>query len=236
MSKQPIWKKLFGYFSVFEWTLYLTSVCVITLAFCLGEDFKWLTLISSLVGVSALIFLAKGNVIGQFLVILFAILYALVSYQQRYFGEMITYLGMSLPSAAVACVSWIRHPSNKGASEVSIAKMTEKKWLFCALFTLIITFVFYFILRYFHTNNLILSTVSVATSFFASMLTIFRSPYYALAYGANDLVLIGLWTCSCFVSLAYLPMVVCFVAFLSSDSYAFFNWKRLAKEQNRRKS
>ena len=236
MSTQPIWKKLLRYFSVFEWTLYLSSVFFITLAFCLGGNFEWLTLVSSLVGVSALIFLAKGNAIGQFLVILFALFYALVSYQQRYFGEMITYLGMSLPSAAVACVSWLKHPSDKGASEVAVAKLTPKKCLFSALSTVAVTAAFYFILRYFNTNNLILSTVSVATSFSASLLTIFRSPFYALAYAANDLVLIGLWVCSCFISLAYLPMVVCFVAFLANDGYAFFNWKRLAKEQNRRKS
>lgn len=224
--------KILQYFTPFEWCLWIGSVVTIAAAFALGGDFKPLTLVSSLVGVTALIFLAKGNVIGQFLVIAFAILYALVSWQQRYFGEMITYLGMSLPSAAVACVSWLKNPSDKGASEVQVARLTHKKCVWLVISTLAVTAAFYFILKYFHTNNLVLSTVSVATSFVASMLTIFRSPLYAVAYAANDLVLIGLWVFACFSSLAYLSMVICFIAFLLNDLYAFFNWKRIQKRQS----
>lgn len=223
--------KFLRYFSIFEWCLWGASVLSITLAFLLGGEFYTLTLIASLVGVTALIFLAKGNLIGQLLVIIFSILYAVVSYQQRYFGEMITYLGMSLPSAAVACVSWLKHPSGKGVSEVKIAQMNAKKWLWLCISAAFVTALFYFILRALNTNNLIVSTVSVTTSFFAAMLMIFRSPYYAIAYSANDIVLIILWIASCFSSLAYLPMVICFAAFLFNDGYAFVNWRRMKSRQ-----
>ncbi len=224
-------KKILGYFSVFEWLLWSGSTLVITLAFVLGGEFYPLTLIASLVGVTALIFLAKGNVLGQALVVLFSILYAAVSYSERFYGEMITYVGMTLPSAVAACVSWLKNPSGKGRSEVKIAQMTKKKWVVLCALTAGVTAAFYFVLKYFDTNNLPVSTLSVATSFFASMLTVFRSPYYALAYAANDLVLIGLWSYACFSSLSYLPMVVCFVAFLFNDGYGFFNWRRMQKKQ-----
>lgn len=224
-------KKLWQYFSNFEKGLWLGSVLVITLSFCLGGDFYPLSLIASLVGVTALIFVAKGNVIGQFLCVVFSILYALVSYTQRYFGEMITYLGMSLPSALVACVFWLKNPSKAGKSEVQIAKMTGKKTAFLCVSSLLVTVLFYFILRYFHTNNLYLSTLSVTTSFLASMLTIYRSPYYAVAYAGNDLVLIGLWLYACFSSLAYLPTLLCFFAFLFNDLYGFYSWKKRQRTQ-----
>ena len=220
------------YFSPFEWTLWIGSVAVIALSFLLGGEFHILTLIASLVGVTALIFIAKGNVIGQFFVIVFSALYALVSLEQRYYGEMITYLGMSLPAAAVACVSWLKTPSKQGKNEVQVATMSATKWFWLVLSTILVTFAFYFILRFFNTNNLLVSTISVTTSFLASMLIILRSPYYALAYAANDIVLIVLWTFSSFLSIAYLPMVICFVAFLLNDLYAFYNWKRMQKRQN----
>lgn len=224
-------KKFLRYFSIFEWCLWGASVLSITLAFLLGGEFYTLTLIASLVGVTALIFLAKGNLIGQLLIILFSILYAVVSYQQRYFGEMITYLGMSLPSAVIACISWLKHPSGKGVLEVKISQMNAKKWLWLCISAALVTLLFYFILRALNTNNLIVSTVSVTTSFFAAMLMIFRSPYYAIAYSANDIVLIILWIVSCFSSLAYLPMVICFAAFLFNDGYAFVNWRRMKSRQ-----
>ncbi len=224
-------KKVFAYFSPFEWGLWGVSTLAIALSFSLSGDFHTLTLIASLLGVTALIFLAKGNVIGQFLIIAFSILYALVSWEQRYFGEMITYLGMSLPSAAVACVSWLKNPSDKGASEVKVSSMTAKKWLWLSVAAIAVTVAFYFILAYFNTNNLIVSTISVTTSFFASMLMILRSRAYAVAYAANDIVLVVLWIAACFQSLSYLPMVVCFIAFLFNDLYAFINWKRIQNRQ-----
>ena len=225
-------KKLLQYFSPFEWGLWGGSMIAIALSFCLGESFHPLTLLASLLGVTSLIFIAKGNVVGQFLVMLFSILYALVSLEQRYFGEMITYLCMSLPAALVACITWLKNPSKRGKNEVKVATVSKVKLFWIALTALAVTALFYFILAYFHTNNLIVSTVSVTTSFLASALLIFRSRFYALAYAANDVVLIVLWVCSSFSSFAYLPMVVCFVAFLFNDLYAFYNWKRI---QNRQK-
>ena len=77
------------------------------------------------------------------------------------------------------------------------------------------------------------STVSVATSFFAAYLTFLRSPYYALAYTANDIVLIVLWVISSFQDPSYLSMVACFVMFLFNDLYGFFNWLKMQRKQAR---
>ncbi len=224
-------KKFFRYFSIFEWALWLGSVAVITVAFFLSGEFYPLTLVASIVGVSALIFLAKGNVVGQFLIIAFSVLYAIVSIRFRYWGEMITYLGMSLPAAVFACVSWLKNPSKQSKNEVEVAQMTKKKWLLCILFSLFATVIFFFILRYFQTANLLLSTLSITTSFLASALVFLRSRYYALAYAVNDVVLIALWVLASLQSLSYLPMVVCFIAFLFNDGYGFINWKRIQERQ-----
>ncbi len=224
-------KALFRYFSPLEWGLWTSSVTLITLAFLLCGEFYPVTLIASLVGVTALLFLAKGNVIGQFLTILFSILYAVVSIRFRYWGEMLTYLFMSLPAAAFACVSWLKNPSNRGKSEVAVASMTAKKWGLCVGLSLVATLLFFFVLRYFHTPNLALSTLSITTSFLACSLVFLRSRFYALAYAANDVVLILLWILASIESLSYLPMVLCFLAFLFNDVYAFFNWKRIQTRQ-----
>ena len=116
-------QKILSYLSPFEWGLWACSSVVIILSYILGGDFYILTLIASLVGVSSLIFIAKGNVIGQFLIIAFSLLYGWVSLKFRYYGEMITYVFMSLPSAVVACVTWLKNPSEKGKAEVKIAKL-----------------------------------------------------------------------------------------------------------------
>lgn len=225
-------KKTLGYFSKFEWSLWGISTVIVILSYIVSKDYYPLTLIASLLGVTALIFLAKGNVIGQFLTVLFSILYGIISFRFRYYGEMITYLCMSAPSAAVACVSWLKNPSDKGRSEVKISTLTKRKFIYLSFSAVAVTFVFYFILRYFDTENLLISTLSVTTSFFASMLLIFRSPFYAVAYAANDVVLITLWILASISQLSYLPMVFCFSAFFFNDLYAFINWKRMHKRQS----
>ena len=227
-------RRLLKFLSPFEWALWICSMLVITVSFFLGADRYLLTLVASLLGVSALIFIAKGNVIGQFLIIGFSILYGIISWEFRYYGEMITYVFMSLPSAIVACVSWLRHPSKAGKSEVEISPMTAKKWTLLSLSAGAVTAAFYFILKYFDTANLPLSTLSVTTSFFAAMLLILRSPYYAIGYAFNDVVLIGLWILASMNSISYLPMVFCFLTFLVNDSYGFINWKRIQTRQNAR--
>ena len=126
-------KKLLSYFSIFEWCLWLGSVVAILLAYLYSGDFYFLTLIASLVGVSSLIFIAKGNVIGQFIVIVFSALYAVISYRFGYYGELITYAFMSAPSAVFACITWLKNPSKAGKSEVKVATMSASKWIFTAV-------------------------------------------------------------------------------------------------------
>ncbi len=188
-----------------------------------------MTVAASLVGATALIFLAKGDALGQLLSIVFAILYATISFWCRYYGEMITYVGMTLPSAAVALISWLKNPYAE--CEVKVSKVSPRKWIFLFGSAIVVTALMGWILWYFDTANLLFSTISVTTSYIASMLTIFRSPYYAVAYSFNDIVLIILWTLMTMESLAYLPMIICFIVFLVNDLYGFVNWQAMKKRQ-----
>ena len=220
----------FGSLTRFERMLWISSMAMVALSYLLSPQGDVLSLSASLVGVTSLIFIAKGYVIGQVLVVVFAILYGIASYEQRYYGEVITYLGMTGPIAVAAIVSWLRHQF-EGSAEVQVAHMTPRKWLQVVVFTLLVTVAFYFILRALGTASLWVSTLSVATSFSASYLTYLRSPYYGIGYGANDVVLIVLWAIASAKDIAYLPMVACFVMFLANDIYGFINWRRMRRRQ-----
>ena len=91
--------------------------------------------------------------------------------------------------------------------------------------------VFYFILKALGNANLLFSTISVTTSFLASYMTFMRSPYYAIGYSANDIVLIILWIMASIENISYLPMIACFVMFLANDLYGFINWRKMEKRQ-----
>ena len=97
--------------------------------------------------------------------------------------------------------------------------------------TAVVTFGFYLIFKYFHTANLLPSTLSIATSFVAVYLTFRSSPYFSLAYALNDVVLIMLWTMANFENTRYLSVVVCFMALLCMDLYGFISWKAMKRQQ-----
>lgn len=215
----------------FEIMLWLASLTAVMLS-ALSGKLSALSVTASMIGVTALIFVARGDVLGQFLTLLFSVLYAVVSFKQHYYGEMITYLGMTAPMAALSAVSWLRHPYKRGENEVRVARLSKKQIVLMIVLTAAVTVLFYFVLRLLKNARLAVSTVSVTTSFLASYLTFCRSYWYALAYAANDIVLIVLWIISSIADPAYISMVICFTMFFFNDIYGFINWQRLYKRQN----
>lgn len=221
------------YFTKAELALWICSVALIVIAFCIWDRVNFLTLAASLIGVTSLIFCAKGNPVGQVLIIIFAVLYGIISWMVAYYGEMITYVGMTAPMAVYALIVWLKHPFAGKRSEVKVNRLRAREYLFMFLLAAAVTVAFYFILEAFHTANLIPSTISVTTSFVAVYLTARRSPFYALAYAANDVVLIVLWSMAAAADPSCLSVVICFCVFLVNDLYGFINWMRMQRRQAR---
>ena len=223
-------KRPLAYFTKFELILWTSSVAVILTAFLIFDRVGWLSLAASLIGVTSLIYCAKGHPVGQVLIIVFAILYGVISYGCAYYGEMITYLGMSAPMAVFSLVSWVRN-SISGRREVRVGRISSLEMCLLLLLDAAGSCAFFFILRSLGTSSLLFSTISVCTSFAAAYLTMRRSPLYALAYAMNDIVLIVLWVIAALRDPSYLSVIICFTVFLVNDLYAFVNWGRMKRRQ-----
>lgn len=208
-----------------EWLLWVGSLGIVILSNMLSAEPDLLTLIAACVGITSLIFAAKGNVWAQILMVAFSILYGIISWRFRYWGEMITYLGMTMPMAIWSTITWIKNPAENG-KEVAIQKLNRKHIAGLLFFGTITTVVFYYILYVLKTPNIVFSTISITTSFLAASLTMLRSSYYALGYASNDIVLIVLWALASMENPAYIPVVVNFVIFFFNDMYGFVSWKR----------
>lgn len=226
-----MFSKITHYFTKGELALWLSSVVLILVSFFLFDGESYMTLAASLIGVTSLIYNAKGNPFGQLLMVVFSLLYGMISYTFSYYGEMLTYLGMTMPMAVFALIAWLRHPYQGNHAQVQVNRLSQKEMVWMWILTGIVTAVFYFVLAYFDTANIIPSTISVTTSFLAVYLTFRRSPYFALAYAANDVVLIVLWILATRTDGRYLSVVVCFAAFLVNDLYGFVSWRQMQKRQ-----
>lgn len=206
------------------------SVALIAAAFLAFDRENFLSPAASIVGVTSLIFIAKGNPLGQALTIVFSVFYGIISFSFGYYGEMMTYLGMTAPMAGAAMVSWLKNPY-KDSAEVAVNSLKPRElWIMLPL-AAAVTAAFYFLLRALGTANLLPSTISVTTSFLAVYLLFRRSPFYALAYAANDIVLMVLWAMAAAEDISYFSVLICFVVFLANDVYGFFSWIKMRKRQ-----
>ena len=220
----------FRLLSRFEWALWLGSLLLVSASYWITPEQDWLNFIASLIGVTSLVFIAKGHLFGSILSIVFSTFYAIISVRFHYYGEMITYALMVLPISVISLVAWIKHPY-KDTEEVEVGGIAKKHLYLMPILTVLVTGGLFFVLRWLGNANLMVSTISIATSFIASYLSVLRSPYYALAYVANDIVLIVLWILAGLEEPSYAPMVLCFLAFLANDLYAFINWRRMERRQ-----
>lgn len=226
-----MFKKITNYFTKGEILLWTASVVFIMMSFLIFDRENYLTLLASLIGVTSLIYNSKGNPAGPFLMIIFSLLYGFISFKFAYYGEMLTYVGMTAPMSFFALIAWLKNSNNGNKSEVKIASLKIRDIVFIIPVTIIVTLIFYFVLKAFHTANLLPSTISVTTSFLAVYLTYKRSSFFALAYAANDVVLIILWILASLSDISYLSVMVCFVVFLINDIYTFINWTKIKKRQ-----
>jgi len=224
-------KQLFSSLTIIDYSIWSAAMLFITASFLIFDRTNFLTLAASVIGVTSIIINAKGHPLGQLLMLFFAAVYGYISFSFRYYGEMITYLGMTAPMALFALISWLRNPFKEGNAEVRVNHLSRLEIAFMSLLTMIVTVIFYFILRHFNTANLIPSTVSVTTSFAAVYLTFRRSAFFSLLYAANDVVLIVLWALASITDSSYISVLICFVMFLVSDIYGFVSWLKMKKRQ-----
>ena len=231
-AKRARFKKFFGEWNLFEILLLSVSLIATVTIFCIGKEKNPWSLLSSVFGIFCVIFTAKGNPVAQYLSIIFAVFYSVVSFQSKYYGEMLIYLFLMIPIHVACIVSWIRNRRNPESAEVKINSLSVKEYAVMGFADCLVTAAFYFLLRALHTDELIVSTISLVSSVSAAYLMLRRSEYYAVCFIVNDIILLILWGLRVFhYGVSSLPTLITFGVFLINDVYGFLAWRKRRKRQ-----
>lgn len=218
-----------------EWTklekTLLYGSCIIVFIVGVISKSDILTTSCSIIDILAMLLIAKGKNIGQILGVLITILYSIVSFKNRFYGEVIIYIFMMLPMYLIGIVSWIKHKNNETDS-VEINNIYKSEWLIVSIVAVIVFTGVYFLLKAFNTNELLVSTFSVLASLFGIYLQIRRSRYAFIFYIINDIILSILWGIPIINGdYSLLPIFLDPVFIFFNDMYGFYNWTRLEKKQ-----
>lgn len=188
------------------------------------------TIIDSLYTITYLttaILMSKGKVESYFIGIISVFFYGIVSYNQGYYGELLITIFLTFPMMIIGIVSWLKH-QDKDEDVVIISSLSKKEIVFAFSSQLILFWVYYFLLKAFNTDLLMISSLSIVTSVLATYFEARRSELSLFCYVANDLILITLWLIpiingdTSLISVLIGPMLL-----LVNDIYGSYNWKRL---------
>ena len=192
------------------------------------------TIINTLYTVSYLItalLMAKGKVECYFIGVVSVIFYGIVSYNQAYYGELLITIFLTFPIMLIGIISWLRH-IDKDDNVVIVNTLPKKEMIIVFGSQLILFWIYYFILKIFNTDLLVLSTLSVVTSVLASYLEARRSELSLMCYIANDIIIITLWLIPIiYGDTTLISVLVGPILLLINDIYGTYNWKRLKEKQ-----
>ena len=222
--------KLLKEWTIFEKILLFGSIIVIS---SVGLVFKadLLTTACSIIGINTALLLAKGKNLGQLMGILITLLYSILSFKNKYYGEVLIYVFLMLPMFVVGTFSWIKH-QNKKTNSVEINNIKAKEWIIVSIIFIGVFIGIYYVLKAFNTNELIVSTASVLASLFAVYLQVRRSKYSFSFYIVNDIILFILWGTPVFKgNYTLIPMLLNPVFNFINDLYGFYYWRKTEKIQ-----
>lgn len=188
------------------------------------------TLYTSLYLITALL-MSKGKVECYFVGFVSVFFYGIVSYNQGYYGELIITAFLTFPIMIIGIISWLRH-QDKEEDTVIISSLSKKEITIALLSQLVLFWIYYFILKAFNTDLLVISTMSVVTSVLASYFVARRSELSLFCYIANDLVIITLWLIPIISGqIELISVLVGPILLLINDIYGSYNWRRLKNQQ-----
>lgn len=187
------------------------------------------TIYTSLYLITALL-MSKGKVESYFVGFVSVFFYGIVSYNQGYYGELIITVFLTFPIMIIGIISWLRHQDKEDT--VIISSLSKKEITIVLLSQLVLFWIYYFLLKLFNTDLLVISTISVVTSVLASYFEARRSELSLFCYIANDLVIITLWLIPIINGQTELiSVLVGPVLLLINDIYGSYNWSGLKKKQ-----
>lgn len=223
-------KKYFADWNLFERLFLIFGLLASILSSVLFNGTIIDTLYTSLYLITALL-MSKGKVECYFVGFVSVFFYGIISYNQGYYGELIITAFLTFPIMIIGIISWLRH-QDKEEDTVIISSLSKKEISIALLSQLVLFWAYYFLLKVFNTDLLVISSLSVVTSVLASYFEARRSEWSLFCYIANDLVIITLWLIPILngqtelISVLVGPMLL-----LINDIYGSYNWRRLKKAQ-----
>ena len=221
-------EKIFGKWHIAESIFYIAGLALII---TMSVIFKasWIPAVTGLFGLTCVLFTAKGKVIGILFTWGMIVFYSILSFKNKYYGEVFINIFMMFPMTVISLVEWIKHLGKDYV--VKVNSITKKELIIVSIVAALAFVVFYFALKALGTSQLIFSTISIVTSVLATYFQSRRSKYGFLSFLFNDAVLCVLWALATVEDIKNVSMLTAVALYVICDIYGFISWSVMQKRQ-----
>ena len=209
------------------------ALTVISTILCQGDLIQ---LIYSSAFLTCAILFSKGKVELYIFNLIGTLCYAWISLRQHYSGEVFINLGLHLPICIYGLFRWLKN-TDSASHTVTINTLSNKMIILAFLSQIPLAFVYYAVLKYFNTDQIYLSVMSVVFSTLAIFFQAGISIWSLYCYTLVDTTVASMWLLPILKGdLSLIPVLICPALLVISDLYGIYNWKRLQKQQEKEKN
>ena len=223
------------FFKDIKWYEYLfvgiSLVVMITLSIVFHSHIFYI--LSSTLGVVGVLFLTKVNVVGIFVGIVQIVFYSIISYLNGFYGEMVNNLCVTLPLYIANLITWLKNLYSKNG-QVKINSSISWKEVVAAIGVVVILSVgMFFVLDYFNTTMVFVSTLSFTFNTLAIYFLARRSSLNFVFYIFNNIANFTMWGTLIITThdLSMLITLINVVVYFLLNCYGLFNWFMTRKKQ-----
>jgi nicotinamide mononucleotide transporter len=223
-----------GYFkdwSLYEklWLLIFTAINVY-LFFAWGDT--WIGLTASLTGMLCVVLTAKGRISNYYFGIINVILYAIIAYQNRYYGEVALNILYFLPMSFLGIYYWVKHKNKNKFDTTRVRKIKTSEFLFWIIISIVGIIVYGSFLKSLGGTLPFIDASSTVLSITGMILTVRRATEQWPLWIVEDIIEVGMWIYIFARDGSQVSMIVMWSAYLTNAIYGYYNWRKLEKEQD----
>lgn len=233
---QDFTKHIRHYFS--DWTkwekLWLTTSTLTILALSLYWKDTTIGVVTALTGIWAVVLAAKAKVANFYMSMINVILYAIIAFDQQFFGEVLLNILFYLPMSLIGIMMWQQHIIKQDdIKQLQVKTLEPKKALLLLIGSITAALVFGWSLTLIGSSLPFLNATTAILSVIASFFLIYRYSEQWLLWIVVNVLTIAMWAHAFMQSSENGVVLLMWIAYLINAVYGYFNWRKLHYVQSK---
>lgn len=207
-----------------EWQILwivFANVMILGVSLYLGDTV--IGILASLTGVTCVILCGMGKVSNYFFGTINVLLYAIVAWNAKYYGDVMLNLFYYFPTNMIGWVAWIKH-MDKEKNEVYKKRMTWKQDVMLAFISVVGVLGYSYVLKLLGGNLPMVDSMSTVFSVIAQILMIKRFMEQWIIWIIVDIVSVIMWIAAFFNGGESIAVLIMWSVFLVNAVIMFVKW------------